>query len=169
MTLKQAIKIDLLLSICKHKEDRVQIVTFKHLSKKLSNTSEKEFLRLIAIIRKEQLKMGTELIRGNSYSFKFFEPQITDLENLGGFKNIYWKNIKEILFKYLFPIATLGILIWSNFIKESDLKPKKEIEKSTKQIEPPIKDTIQTKKIDLKNLNEKENREHNLRTTTMEN
>ena len=169
MTLKQAKKIDLLLSICKHKEDRVQIVTFKHLSKKLRNTSENEFLRLIAIIRKEQLKLGTELIKGNSYSFKFFEPQITDLENLGGFKNIYWKNIKETLFKYIFPIATLGILIWSNFIKESDLVPKTKIEKNTKQMELPIKDTTQTKKINLKSLNEKESREHNLKTTTKEN
>jgi hypothetical protein len=164
MTYKQAKYIDLLLSICKDKDDRVQITTFSSLSDKFRKIPEPEFLKLIAIIRAEQLKLGVELIRGNSYSFKFFEPQITDLENLGGFKNLFWKNIKNTLFKYIFPTATLGILIWANFIKESDLKSKKETLENTKQIELKQQEQLTTKIKDSSNLDTLDYREHSLET-----
>lgn len=168
MTYKQAKYIDLLLSICKEKNSFVQVTTFKSLSDKFKNTSESDFLKLIAIIRKEQLKMGVELVKGNSYSFTFFKPQITDLENLGGFRKIYLKNIKNILFKYIFPAATLGILIWSNFIKESDLKSKTTTEKNTKQTELQLMEELKTKTKDSINQDMLDHREHTLETKKMD-
>jgi len=160
MTYRQAKNIDLLLSICKDQKDRVQITTFSSLSDKFRKIPESDFLKLIAIIRAEQLKLGVELVRGNSYSFKFFEPQITDLENLGGFKNLFWKNIKNILFKYVFPTATLGILIWANFIKESDLKSKKDTLENTKQTKPQQQKQLTTIIKDSSNLDTLDYREH---------
>jgi len=163
MNLKQAKQIDLILSIYKDK-NMLQKSTFRLSSDKLKTISDDEFDKLIAIIRKEQLKLGVELIKGNSYSFKFFSPQITDLESLGGFEKMFWKKLFINFMKYVVPIITLSILIYVHFIKESDLKLNTETLKNTKEKELIIMDTIQTKKTNLIKLNEKANREHNLKT-----
>lgn len=174
MTFKEAKLLDILLKDFMIPEyvgngSFVAITSVTEGNKKLNKLSELEIKQLIQYVKSELIKTGIPLLTNGDFAFVVHRDNIELFLKNGGFKRIFTLNIVRIFFLYIIPLITFGILFWSEFIKDSNKKEKIIIEENTKQKENQLKDTIQTKKIDLKNLNEKENREHNLKTTKKEN
>ncbi|MFV1449361.1 hypothetical protein VBZ51_09455 [Maribacter sp. HS] len=141
MTKLQAKQLDLLLKylVIPENKEWTRTVDVRKVCKKvdgLKDLSKEEIKDLLYIIRLEQsnrpkLFDGTNLLHTNDES-------INDFLRSGGFISIYNSRLKKRVFevaKFIIPAITLGILIWSNFIKESDLKPKKENLENTKSKE----------------------------------
>jgi hypothetical protein len=174
MTFKEAKLLDILLKDFMIPEyvgngSFVAITSVTQGNKKLNKLSELEVKQLIQFIKTEFIKTGIPLLSNDSFAFVVFLDNIKLFLKNGGFKRIFILNILRRFFLYIIPLITFGILFWSEFIKDLNQKEKTEIEENTIQKENQLKDTIQTKKLDLKNLNVKGNREHNLKTTTKEN
>jgi hypothetical protein len=173
MTFKEAKLLDILLKDFIIPEyvgngSLVAITSVTNGNEKLKKLSELEVKELLNLIKIHLIKTGIPLIQGSG-GFSIHGENILIFLKNGGFKKIFIVNILRKFFLYIIPLMTFLILFWSEFIKESNSKEKTVIEEKTKQMEIQLKDSIQTKKIDLKNLNEKENREHNLKTTKIEN
>ena len=173
MTFKEARLLDILLKDFMIPEyvgngSLVAITKVTGGNKKLNKLSELEVKQLIQFIKSEFIKTGIPLLSNDSFAFVVYRDNINLFLKNGGFKRIFILNIIRRFFLYIIPLITFGILFWSEFIKDLNLKEKTVIEENTIQKENQLKDTIQTKKEDLKNLNAKENREHNLKTKTKE-
>lgn len=89
----------------------------------LKNLSKKEINSLLYLIRKEQIKIGIELIKGESI-FVIYKNRIDDFLNEGGFKSLRKKHLKESLIKWInliITILTFILLIYSTFFQKENL------------------------------------------------
>jgi hypothetical protein len=155
MTKQQSILLDILLNDFSKpeyqgNEGMVNVENVVKGNKKLKNISESELNELLYIIRKEQLKIGIQLLSGTSI-FVVFESHIKDFLNIGGFKKLRVKKRNELYFKwigFIITILTFIILIYSTFFQENVQKAEAEqISKPQKEkIELQVKTTV---KIDL--------------------
>lgn len=153
MNYKQAKQIDLFLEVIRDARNdqgqgTINILDLKKQNPKLDKLSLEDLKKIIAIIRSKQIKLGTIFINGFGNSFIQNKEQINDLLLNGGFKKIYLKSRVDLFFIYIIPLVTLLILIWSEFIKESNLPSKKYPESNTIQQQPQKEVELSNKKAD---------------------
>jgi hypothetical protein len=111
MTKQQSILLDVLLNDFTKPEYQgnggmVNVENVVKGNEKLENLSESELNELLYIIRKEQLKIGIQLLSGTSI-FVVFESHIKDFLNIGGFKKLRVKKRNELYFKWIGFIITI--------------------------------------------------------------
>ncbi|UMB61095.1 hypothetical protein MHL31_02570 [Lutibacter sp. A80] len=162
MTKQQSILLDILLIDFTKPEYRgngglVNIEKVVKGNEKLKNISEIELNKLLYIIRKEQLKIGIQLLSGTSI-FIVFDSHIKDFLNIGGFKKLRIKKRNENYFKWSgFIITTLTfiILIYSTFIQGNtqQIETKKN-EQDIRKREFQTKISKDSLKIDYNKMNE---------------
>jgi len=158
MNKEQSILSDIFLedSMLFENKNNSNITSIKKVIKsneKLKNLSDIEIRYLLHIIRKEQVKLHSLLIEGGEEILKTHDTHIEDFLNDGGFQKIYKDRLKKYRFefiKFLIPLTTLGILVYMNFIKESDLTTKKETLENTTQSESLKQDQSEVKQKNIK-------------------
>ena len=141
MTKKQSILLDTLLKDFTIPEYQgnigVKIEEVINGNELLKNLTKSEINNLLYIIRKEQIKIGIELITGESI-FVVYKTRINDFLNSGGFKSLRKKRLTENLIKwigFILTVLTFILLIYSTFFqeklqKETELKvePKEKVD-----------------------------------------
>jgi hypothetical protein len=115
MNRKQSILLDILLNdftIPKYRGNlgMVDIKKVINSNKELKKLNDSEINRLLYIIRKEQIKIGINLLSGDAI-FLVYESHIKDFLNNGGFKKIYRKHITDLLIKRTLQIGGFLALI----------------------------------------------------------
>jgi len=158
MTKQQSILLDILLTDFAKPEYRgngamVNIEKVVKGNEKLKILSESELNKLLYIIRKEQIKIGIQLLSGTSI-FVVFDSHIKDFLNIGGFKKLRIKKRNELYFKwigFIITVLTFIILIYATFFQEySQKEVTEQISKPhTEKIESQIKPT---EKVNLTNV-----------------
>ena len=120
MTKQQSILLDILLTDFTKPEYRgnAGMVNVENVAKgneKLQNLSKSELDKLLYIIRKEQIKIGIQLLSGTSI-FVVFDSHINDFLSIGGFKKLRIKKRNELYFKWIgFIIIILTFIIFYIF------------------------------------------------------
>jgi len=155
MTKQQSILLDILLTDFTKSEYRgnagmVNIENVVKGNEKLQALSESELNKLLYIIRKEQIKIGIQLLSGSSI-FVVFETHINDFLSIGGFKKLRINKRNELYFKgigFIIIVLTFIILIYSTFFQKHSQKEVTEriLKPPTEKIELQIKPT---EKVDL--------------------
>jgi hypothetical protein len=141
MTKRQSILLDILLIDFTKPEYRgnggmVNIEKVVKGNEKLKILSEFELNKLLYIIRKEQIKIGIQLLTGTSI-FLVFDSHIKDFLNIGGFKKLRIKKRNELYFKwtgFIIIILTFIILIYSTFFQKSSQKENAELQDEPTEI-----------------------------------
>lgn len=151
MTFKEAKLLDILLKDFMIPEyvgngGVVAITKVTEENRKLNKLPELDVKQLIQLIKSEFIKTGIPLLTNGDFTFLVHRSNIELFLKNGGFKRIFISNIIRRFFLYIIPLITFGILFWSEFIKENNLKEKIIIEKNTIQKESQLKGTTQTKK-----------------------
>uniref|UniRef100_A0AB33L3H1 Uncharacterized protein n=1 Tax=Tenacibaculum sp. Pbs-1 TaxID=3238748 RepID=A0AB33L3H1_9FLAO len=153
MNRKEAKLADKLLLELIKKENKDQLNWVNIYNLNFCETDSKKLKRLTYLIRKEQNELPDKLITGRNESLRPNEPHINDFKDSGGFYGIYKqrrkKRLTEIL-KISVAITTLGILIYSTFIKNSQTEKKIE-SKSIKSLHQ-IKNETSSTNMDTVNI-----------------
>jgi hypothetical protein len=129
MTKQQSILLDILLTDFTKTEylgngGIVNIEKVLEGNAKLKILSKFELNKLLYIIRKEQIKIGMQLLSG-THNFVVFESHIIDFLSIGGFKKLRIKKIKDLFFKsisFIIIVLTFFILIYSTFFQKYSQK-----------------------------------------------
>ncbi|WP_139959892.1 hypothetical protein [Flavicella sediminum] len=143
MTKEQSILLDILLIDFTKPEYRgnsgmVNLENVVKGNEKLIKLSELELNKLLYIIRKEQIKIGIQLLSGTSI-FVVFETHINDFINIGGFKKLRIKKRNESYFKwtsFIIIVLSFIILLYSTFFQKNsnieniklDIKPTEKVD-----------------------------------------
>ena len=133
MTKKESILLDILLKDFTKVEYKgnagmVNIDKVVNGNNQLKKLSKSDIKKLLYIIRKEQVKIGINLITGESI-FLTYDSHINDFLDGGGFELKYKKERRKLITKrlvFIITILTFILLIYSTFFQEAWEKEQQE-------------------------------------------
>lgn len=147
MTKRESILLDILLKDFTKPEYKgmagwVNISDVINGNESLKNISKTELKKLIYIIRKEQIKIGINLVSGES-TFVTYDSHINDFLDGGGFKTIRKKYLNKLIFKWTlfvitvltFILVVIQVYLQVTTIKTSQKEPSELKTKSIPQVE----------------------------------